>query len=247
MSFPATLLLFFLFGAFANGASVRPAVNFNESVKVSGHTWAFASLYKAGGATVTWLEKNLKTTAAEDGYFEFNAQPGDEVTLVGEKFGFHTTYTGTVKVPEEGAIGLRHEVTIQMPEWPVYEALILVLPATADKTKCQIVVTVAAKNKTLYHDGPQGEEGATVTIEPSMGPEHGPFYLGIFDGLTNPLVRGLTSTSLDGGVIFFNVEPRDEPYIVRAHKEGVQFTESRMRCVAGALVNASPPNGPTVL
>lgn len=77
--------------------------------------------------------------------------------------------------------------------------------AHPDPAKCQMVVTVTAKGKT-WHDDPQGEQNATVSISPSYGGK--PYYFGYLDGWTNPFERHLTSTSLDGGVIFLDVPPR---------------------------------------
>ena len=69
---------------------------------------------------------------------------------------------------------------------------------------------MAAKGKTTHND-PQGEPNATVTLEPPQG---NPFYFGYLDGITDPFAKGLTSTSLDGGVIFFNVETRYHLHIL---------------------------------
>ena len=48
-------------------------------------------------------------------------------------------------------------------------------------------------------------------------------------------------TSDDGGVLFIQVPPGD--YTWTAHKAGVEFTQVRMKCRAGYLINASPPWG----
>lgn len=82
----------------------------------------------------------------------------------------------------------------------IWEVFLLALPDNGanaiDPTKCHVVVTVCAANKT-YTDGLQGEVNATVSVTPKV--EQIPYYFGVFDGITNPFARGLTSVSADGG------------------------------------------------
>jgi len=121
----------------------------------------------------------------------------------------------------------------------------LVLPVAGDPTKCHLVTTVTAKNRTTWND-PQGEPDSVVSLDYQTDLQN-IFYFGYLDGLTDPFVRGLNSTSLDGGVIFFNVEPRAEPYVIRAHKKGLKFSETRMTChKPNQFINAAPPHGPRV-
>jgi len=51
----------------------------------------------------------------------------------------------------------------------------------------------------------------------------------------------LTATSVDGGVLFLNVPPGE--YRLLATKPGKQFTQAKIRCTAGQLINAAPPYG----
>jgi hypothetical protein len=57
---------------------------------------------------------------------------------------------------------------------------------------------------------------------------------------TNPFSRGLNSTSFDGGVIFFNVPPRLEPYTIVATKKGLVFSNASVWCQPGLLVRDAP-------
>ncbi|MCL9682662.1 hypothetical protein [Legionella maioricensis] len=86
-------------------------------------------------------------------------------------------------------------------------------------------------------DIPQGVAGVKVTLSPNVNVN--PFYFAIFPFIdkTNPLIRFLQATSLDGGFGFFNV-PKGE-YLIEAKKNG--FT-STIKVIArpGVLVNASP-------
>ena len=112
-----------------------------------------------------------------------------------------------------------------------------------------MVTTVTDYHKTL-NDLPQGIEGATVKLSPSTNTV--PFYFNvvtgnIFHGKTNPFTKGLTSTSLDGGVIFFNLMPQPFLYEITAEKPGVTFSKAYFICRKGAFINLSPPNGPSVI
>ena len=118
-----------------------------------------------------------------------------------------------------------------------------------DPEKCHVTTTITAYHKTL-DDIPQGEPAAKVTLYPAT--DETPFYFDIFKsgplkGKTNPFVRGLTETSEDGGVAFFNLPPSEKPYVLSAEKEGVVFTKAAFICNKGAFINISPPDGPMVM
>jgi hypothetical protein len=100
-----------------------------------------------------------------------------------------------------------------------------------------MVSTVTVVGKSIYDEGAHGVEGATVTIEPELEPEHGPIY---FDSTVLPNLE-MTESSDDGGVLFVDVSPGT--YNLYAHKTGVEFLSPVMKCREGILVNASPPYG----
>jgi hypothetical protein len=66
---------------------------------------------------------------------------------------------------------------------------------------------------------------------PSAG--DGPIYFAYAGGTIFP-DRTLTTTSIDGGVIFANT--------MTATKTGTTFAPVELRCRAGVLVNAAPPD-----
>lgn len=92
--------------------------------------------------------------------------------------------------------------------------------ATFDDDKCHVVTTVLANGKTL-HDAKQGEPDAIITLSPYVNET--PFYFDIFKGWlfknkTNPFTKGLTKTTEDGGVGYFNLPASDKPYTLSAQK-----------------------------
>eukprot|EP01130_Rhizamoeba_saxonica_P001207 TRINITY_DN1110_c0_g1_i3.p1 TRINITY_DN1110_c0_g1~~TRINITY_DN1110_c0_g1_i3.p1 ORF type:complete len:183 (-),score=39.25 TRINITY_DN1110_c0_g1_i3:178-726(-) len=176
------------------------------------------------------------------------AEVGQKLTLIMEHSFYMTLQLPTLTVPEEGFVGEHHEITFQCLNYLVYYTFEAILVAETGEypqsDACTIITTVTAYGKTI-NDDPQGEANATITMVPK-GTTELPYYLGIWRGKTNPFVHG-TSTSLDGGVVIFNVKPREEPYILSATKENVKFNAIEIKCRKGGLVNASPPHGPIVI
>lgn len=56
-------------------------------------------------AKITWLETNKIIYTANDGTFSFDAPVGAQVTLLLEKYLFHTTQSATLIVPPGGLTG----------------------------------------------------------------------------------------------------------------------------------------------
>lgn len=187
------------------------------------------------GAEVWILESpERRVVTGADGYFAFDGLGlGEEVTLVLDHPDYVPIQTGTIELGPEGA----ERVTFQAVVRPIYNALAATVRTTPDPTKCQMVTTVTRVGKSILDAGAHGEAGATVTLEPPLTPQQGPIY---FNAQVIPN-RSLTETSDDGGVLFVNVEPGE--YVWTAHKEGVAFTQVKMKCRPGMLVNASPPWG----
>lgn len=209
-------------------------------VEVSGDAFAFTLPGEPYGridaATISILEQpELSVQSDAKGHFVFPAvPPGSEATFVLEREGFPTARTKTFTIPEVGPL---ERVTFQVPDDALFELLAGVLAIEVDPAACQMVSTVTRVGKSIYDAGAHGEAGATVTLEPAIPAEHGPIYFGA-DVIPDP---SLTETSEDGGVVFTNVPVGT--YILRAHKDGVTFEETTMKCEAGVLVNASPPYG----
>lgn len=188
------------------------------------------------GATISLLEDpERRLVTGPDGHFRFeHLEVGSDATVVLEHPDYHRIQTGTIRIEPGGA----ERVTFQAVDPITYWGMGLLVGALPDeRNRCQMVTTVTRVGKSLYDEGAHGEPGATVTLDPPLGPEHGPIYFGS-DVLPD---RSLTETSDDGGVVFIQVPPGE--YTWTASKPGVAFTQVRMKCRAGWLVNASPPWG----
>jgi hypothetical protein len=74
-------------------------------------------------------------------------------------------------------------------------------------------------------------------------------YFGVMGkNLTDPFTRGLNATSWDGGVVWLNVPVAAKPYVVRATKPGMVFSEAWMQChTPNRFINAAPTQGPHVI
>jgi hypothetical protein len=216
----------------ACGESDSPAL-----VSVSGDAIPFIHVPdgRIPGATVSILEQpDRQVVTGADGHFQFDdLEEGGEVTFVMDHPDFFPIQTGSITLGPDGA----ERVTFQAVQHAVYDAFANLLGIVPDPTRCQMVTTVTRKGKSIYDFGAHGEAGATVTLDPPLPPEHGPIY---FNSSVLP-DRDLTETSDDGGVLFVQVPPGE--YTWTAHKEGVAFSQVKMKCRAGLLVNASPPWG----
>jgi hypothetical protein len=105
--------------------------------------------------------------------------------------------------------------------------------------RCQMATTVTAPEP--QNIWAPGEPGATVTLSPPVPEEQGPYY---FNESVMPTTT-LTETTSDGGVTVMDAAPGE--YIWSGHKDGVEFGDLKMKCVAGWLTNAAPPWGMNVL
>jgi len=191
---------------------------------------------RLAGARVSVLEyPDKRMTTGEDGHFQFDGlEEGTEVTLTLEHLKNHLIQTGTITLGPNGA----ERVTFQAVTYGAYVLLAAYLGISPDEENlCQMVTTVTRVGKSLYDKGAHGEAGAVVTIDPPLPPEHGPIYFNS-DVLPD---RSLTESSDDGGVLFVQVPPGE--YTWTATKQGVKFTQVKMKCRSGWLINASPPWG----
>jgi len=191
---------------------------------------------RVDGATVSILEfPGMQVVTGADGHFKFEGLPvGADITLVLEHPDFRPIQTGTHVLPDEGLTRL----TFQAVSHDIYGVFSAVLMIEPDDSKyCQMVTTVTRVGKSIYDAGAHGEAGVTVTLDPPLPAEQGPIYFNK-EVIPEP---GLTETSEDGGVLFVQVPPGD--YTWTANKAGAMFTEVRMKCRVGFLINASPPWG----
>ncbi len=118
-------------------------------------------------------------------------------------------------------------------------AALMVGSSIDDEGVCQMATTVTAPNPDDVWAA--GEPGATVTIDPPVPVESGPFY---FNTDVRPDLD-LDETTTDGGVLVSGAEPGI--YLWSGHKDGVEFTDLKMRCEAGWVTNGVPPYGMNVV
>lgn len=110
---------------------------------------------------------------------------------------------------------------------------------TLDPERCQMATTVTAPAP--ENIWAPGEPGATVSLDPPVPEDQGPYY---FNELVLPTLT-LVETTTDGGVTVVGAEPGE--YLWAGHKDGVEFGALKMKCVGGWLTNASPPWGMNVI
>jgi hypothetical protein len=193
------------------------------------------------GATLRVLERPdiaPHITGADGAYCFDEVYVGEEVTIVARHPEFYPYHSSTI-VPDEFGIA---DFSLQMPPRLIARALSLVLFENLRWDKCQIATTATRAGGNPWTPG---IAGVTVSINPPIPSEHGPFYFKIFEIPGWPMldlpIRSLNKTTGDGGAIFVNVPPGD--YVLSAQKPGEQFTEAKVKCRAGELINASPPHG----
>ncbi|MBX3708159.1 MAG: carboxypeptidase regulatory-like domain-containing protein [Gammaproteobacteria bacterium] len=221
-----------------------------EFAPVSGFARSFILGTELSDATITVLETGLKIKTDNHGRFgPFLYPVGKPITLIFEKWGYKTTQSGTQLVPRNGLTGPHNNITFQVPSLETYYLLATIMGVNFDKDSCHVATTIMAYGKTM-DDDEQGEPDAKVTLTPNMNET--PFYFDIFQagplkGKTNPFTKGLIQTTKDGGVAFYNLPPRDEPYTLSAEKNGVAFTQAQFICRKDVFINISPPRGPMAL
>lgn len=218
-----------------------------QKAPVYGFARAFPISYALPNATITILETGEKYKTDANGNFGPIYYPiGKPITLVFKKWGYKTTQSATMTVPKEGLQGPHENISFQVPSSLTFYLYSKIVGARFDENSCHVATTVTALNKTL-NDERQGEMGATIKLIPTTNDK--PFYFDIFKtgflkNYTNPFTRTLTQVSADGGAGFFNLPPREQPYIMQAYKNGVKFTEVKFICRKNAFINMSPPQGP---
>lgn len=219
----------------------------NTMAPVSGFARSFVLNTPISNAKITILETGQQIKTDKKGHFGPILYPvGKPITLYFEKFGYKATQSGTMIVPKSGLTDNYHNISFQIPSIPTYYILAYLVGAKINEESCHVASTITAYHKTL-DDVPQGESDAIANIKPNS--KETPFYFGIFKngplkGYTNPFTKGLIKSSEDGGVLFFNLPPRTEPYTLTAEKNGVEFSQAQFLCRKGVFINISPPLGP---
>jgi len=251
-------------GAGAQGGAGGQGGIGGTTVTFSGIAWAFelpgTPYGRIEGATISVLEMSeLETTSDEDGAFTIEGVPvGAQATLVLEHPNHPLTYTKTHTVPDRDL----DDLTFQIPTNGLFFLIEAGLMIDADPAKCQMVTTLTRVGKTIGSPGAHGEPGAIVSVAPMDNAEEGPIYFND-DVLPD---RSRSYSSLDGGVLFLNVDPGDytlsascvedrtdliaeyppEDYLgesLRCQTEDVEFESVLMKCRPGVFLNASPSYG----
>lgn len=216
---------------------------------VSGMARSFLLNKPIANANITILETGEEFKTDSQGNFGPIYYPvGKPITLIFQKWGYKTTQSETINVPQSGLMGPYQHITFQIPSIITYHVFANIIGAKIDDDACHVATTIIAHQKTL-DDLPQGEPEAEVILSPLT--HENPFYFGIFiDGpfkdKTNPFTKGLLKTSEDGGVVFFNLPPSNQPYVLSAKKAGITFSKVQFLCRKGMFINISPPRGPMV-
>lgn len=213
--------------------------NTGAAAHVTGMVFVFgpngAGLTVEGGIVAVVEDLSITTTVAADGMFAFDVPSGGPATFSFTKDGFHLAHSAAIDVTPAGISMLGFQVPVE----ETYQLLASVAKITLDPTKCQIVTTISASGTTPYGGDGLGVPGSTITSDPSAGET--PIYFAYQGGTIYP-DNTLTETSMDGGAIIPNADAGGE-YVIQGHKSGVTFQPATIRCRAGALANAAPPNG----
>jgi hypothetical protein len=211
-------------------------------IAVEGEAYSFdPSFSMVSGASIAALERpDLDPVLTDDnGSFRLEGlHAGDELSLVLTHDEYFPTQTATVVPGPDGLFDL----TVMAPPRYIVWLLALVLLEPLSPDACQIAATVSPAGGNPFSPG---IAGATVTIDPPLDPECGPFYFYYYQIPGGPAidipVRWLTETTDDGGVVFINAPPGR--YTLTAHKDDMEFAPATIECRAGVLVNAAPPYG----
>lgn len=188
------------------------------------------------GATAYLLDfPEIQQPVAADGSFTFTGLPQDaDFTVAVIHPDYFPSLSPVIHIGQEDVKDVNFQVVTQFIA--VYLGVSMGFDSS-DPTRCQMVVTVTAMGETQGLWWAPGEPGATVTVEPAVTAEHGPFY---FNTSVLP-DKSLTMTSTDGGVLVAGAKPG--LYTWTAHKDGMTFSTQRLRCEGGWLTNGAPPFG----
>lgn len=178
---------------------------------------------------------SLKQVVGPDGAFRFEGIPSQsEITLALSHPWYFPTLTGTLPVGDQDLAGVTFQaVTVLVAAW-----MGMTLDQDpSDPTRCQMATTVAAMSDAQDLWWAPGEPDATVTLDPPVPADQGPYYFNT-SVIPDPTLAATTS---DGGVIVVGATPGT--YTWTAWKEGLSFNSRKLTCLGGWLTNASPPFG----
>ena len=210
-------------------------------VRVSGKAFVFGpngyNLTLAGAQVSVAEAPEITTTVTAEGTFAFDVPSGAAVSFSLLQADFHPNQSATLEIGAEGIAMLG----FQAPTEDGFRLLGLLAGVEPDPKRCQISTTISRTGTEPYGGDALGVEDAVASIDPPLPADSKVIYFGYAGGGNIYPDPDRGSTSIDGGVIFSNV-PVGE-YTITATKPGLQFSSPKIRCRAGVLVNAAPPNG----
>jgi len=234
-----------LAGAFAacdSGDGGDGRCDTSATVTISGVGFEFGNNSIAiPGATVSVAEcPEISDVTDDDGFYSLEVPDGTTVTPLVDYPGFPVMYLETFTTAGEDY----EDVKLQMVSRAIYLLFAAVLDVEPDPERCQIATTVnvaAIRGTTLEEHaayGHHGIPGATMTSDPPLDSTFGPVY---FNEQTQP-DRSLSATTIDGGVVWFNVPPG--VYRFDTSHPDVDIRSFVVTCEPGRFINAGPPWGP---
>lgn len=192
-----------------------------------------------GAEVYVWEAPELRAALdpAEGHRFRIEGIPeGAAVTLALTQPDYYPSLTATLPVEGEDLEGISFQGVTRL----IAGLAAGLLGADADdSSRCQMSTTVSAAG--AVDVWAVGEPDATVTIEPAVLAEQGPYYFNT-SVIPDPT---LSATTTDGGVVVAGAEPGT--YVWTAHKDGVEFAPLTLPCEGGWLTNAAPPYGLNVV
>ncbi len=222
-------------------ALANPARHGRDRVHLTGTAYAFDNQLPIAGATIRVAElPGVETTTDADGGYDLRVPAGARVTPYIEAPGFHGIYLQTFFTTGRDL----QRVNFQVPSVGIYHALAALLGVELDSEDnprgCVVVSTIStAEIRDLSFEdfiayGAHGVAGATAFAHPAL-PD--PIY---FNSSVIP-DRSLTSSSVDGGVLWLDVPAG--VYRFSARHPSARFASFVATCKPGRLVNANPPQG----
>ena len=220
----------------------EPACDLSNTVAVSGVGFEFGNnTTPIPGAIVSVAEcPEVSAVTDDNGYYRLDVPDKAAVTPFVDYPGFPIMHLETLTT--DGAD--YEDMKLQMVPRGIYVLFAGVLGIEPDPERCQIATTVnvaAIRGTTLEEHaayGPHGIADATLTSDPPIDPVSGPVY---FSEQTVPDDE-LTATTVDGGVVWFNVPPG--VYTIHTDHPTLDIRTFTVTCEAGRFINAGPPWGP---
>ena len=218
------------------------------TVHMRGTVYAFFDIDDRIPGSVVRVEEypEISDTVAADGSYDIEVPDQATITpYVEVPEGYEKIYLQTFHTSGQD---LEH-VNFQVVPSDIYRilALFLGVPLGEDGqiVECAIATTFSiheARDATTFDPGfkdvyPHGLPDSTATITPRWGNTRGPVYFGA-DVLPN---EDLTSSSVDGGVLFLEVPPGW--YWLEPSHPTERLAPALVHCENGRLVNANPPWG----